>query len=691
MSLLIALAKFAAFTDVFLSGLLIPLIPSILKTRAQVPHQQVQIWTSVLVAAYGGAFAVVSPVMPLLTRRGPSLYAVLLAGLACAAVALALLQLSSQLYHLILARALQGVAAATTTAACSALFATAASARGQTSTLASFSPALVQNTAMAAAPMIAGYLYDYHGADTVFYCAYAFIAVNMLLGLAAASLAPTSRPTSSAEDHPVIEPPSGGYGTISSPERAGGWSRSVSPASRTAAHASLDSTARRSPRLLVALYGYLVVGLLASALQSVLPLFVQRHFHWSVAASGFIFVPLAAPAALVGALSGAIAIRVPKSARYLTAIGFLATVPAFVYLGALREKTQLVQHAFLVTLGAISFAIGLCGDPLIREITSLVASTAGADPWITMAEATSLPSLANAWGSLVGPLFAGGIAWVSGWENMNRSLALVGAGTGLVALLFLQGWIGAPHPEIRRPLAGENSDEESAPLLANDRSTGTAYGQPVAYGSKRVPASRYTDDSDSVSPHTRNGRGDGMRRSSRRRHFSVDNFSIATTAAPGSLDSSASSVRFQAALETPSGHDSVAASTRRPQTSDSAERERRYVMREAPHAPATDPLLAAGSLYVIDEERDSARGVERERQKRRVVVFAEGTAPPDLLARHRHHVVAINALDGTAQMVANSTDNHAVHVTEESGDAFEEATSRRYVVVVVEEGDDQEE
>jgi hypothetical protein len=115
-------------------------------------------------------------------------------------------------------------------------------------------------------------------------------------------------------------------------------------------------------------------------------------------------------------------------------------------------------------------------------------------------------------------------------------------------------------------------------------------------------------------------------------------------------------------------------------------------MREAPHAPATDPLLAAGSLYVIDEERDTARGVESERQKRRVVVFPEGTAPPELLERHRHHVVAINALDGTAQMVSNSTDNHAVHVSEENaGDeaAFEETTSRRYVVVVV-EGEDAE-
>jgi hypothetical protein len=158
------------------------------------------------------------------------------------------------------------------------------------------------------------------------------------------------------------------------------------------------------------------------------------------------------------------------------------------------------------------------------------------------------------------------------------------------------------------------------------------------------------------------------------------------------VDSSTSSVRFQAALETPV-HGTLSNGAKRPSISDSGSKtsaERRYILREAPHAPATDPLLAAGSLYVIDEERDTAVGVESERQNRRVVVFAEGTAPPELLERHRHHIVAINALDGTAQMVSDSTSDHAVHVTEETGEeepAFSEATSRRYVVVVVEDED----
>jgi hypothetical protein len=442
----------------------------------------------------------------------------------------------------------------------------------------------------------------------------------------------------------------------------------------------------------VAFSGYLAVGLLASALQSVLPLFAARRYNWSVSAIGFTFVPLFAPATFVGLVSGALAIRVPRSARFSAAVGLAACVPALVYLGQLTQGTELVRHAFLLTLGGISLGMGLSGEPLVQEMVDVVGFV-GSDSWDTAAQATCLPNVAYAWGTLVGPLFSGATSWLWGWKTMTSSLAIVAAFTSVLVLLLMQGWLGSPDPDIRNPRDESSSDEESAPLLANDRSIGNSYGYAGEPGSRKT-AEFYTpgDDSDDTSLAAHNG-GGGKHRT-HRRHFSVDNFSIATTAASDSVDSVTSQVRFQAALETP-----VPSSGRRPRRSDTSGRptsERRYVMREAPHAPATDPLLAAGSLYVIDEERDAGGkgpGVGTEKRKRRVVVFAEGTAPPEVLERHRHHVVAINALDGTARMVSNPTENHAVHVTEETGEdvpGFSEATSRRYVVVVVEEDGDYE-
>jgi hypothetical protein len=553
-----------------------------------------------------------------------------------------------------------------------------------------FTPAFIQSTAMAIAPFTAGFLHDYYDIDAVFYFAYAVVALNMVLAVVAVSVAPINQANSAGEVAGLLGPgaPRGGYGTIPSGvgEFSDGSSPMVSPTSPAARSSRGASTATSwNPRLLVALFGYLVVALLTSALQSVLPLFAQRQFRWSVFESGYMFVSLSAPAAVIGLLSGVLAARVPRSTRSLATIGFLACLPAFLYLGQLRSNTKLLVHlTFLLTLSAISFAMGLCGDPLVKEIAN-AASSSASESWSATAHAHSLPNLANAWGTLVGPLFAGVASWLYGWQTMNKSLGVVAAATGVVSLLFLQGWIQNPYPDIPTGRLEPSSDEESASLLANDRSNRSPFGQSQAYGGKKNGYYTKRQNSDDVSPHTRS---DSDRRDRRqRRHFSVDNFSVATTA-PGSIDSSTSSVRFQAALETPL----QGPLHKRTEMSDSASKaaaERRYVMREAPHAPATDPLLAAGSLYVIDEERDTARGVESQRQKRRVVVFPEGTAPPGLLERHRHHVVAINALDGTAQMVSDTRDNHAVHVTEDAEDeaAFSEATSRRYVVVVV-EGED---
>jgi hypothetical protein len=172
-------------------------------------------------------------------------------------------------------------------------------------------------------------------------------------------------------------------------------------------------------------------------------------------------------------------------------------------------------------------------------------------------------------------------------------------------------------------------------------------------------------------------RTDGERKVGKhRRHFSIDNFSIATTAVGLTpADQDGQQVRFQAALETPT----LMGSSFKQQLGNP---ERRFVMREAPHAPKTDALLASGNRYVIDEV-----DADGETSKRHVVVFEEGAVPAELLERRQHHVVAINSTDGSVRL-APSTENHAVHVTEEAGELPElPETSRRYVVVLLEKGD----
>ncbi|KAK4231464.1 major facilitator superfamily domain-containing protein [Podospora fimiseda] len=704
MYFLVALAKFAAFTDAFLSGLIIPLVPSLLQSKTDVLPEQLQVWAAIFVASYGGAFAVVSPLMPFLTREGPLAWAILLAGLACAGVAFALLQFSFNLYLLLLSRALHGLATAAITATCSTMLATAAGIYGTAGTLSWVNWAVIQSFAMTLAPAVSGY---FAGGSSrfgiIFYFAYGLIAFTAFLSLVAARITPKSQTvTEQAENTPTEEAP--GYGAISSDvrprtgRRSSRTSRPSSPASVASGRSSNVSIISAepsswSPQLLVAGFGYLVIGLLATSLQTVLPVLAKQEFEWPISATGFIFVALSAPAVLVGPLAGALAAAAPKSARFFTATGFLASVPAFLFLGWLSRDPDANRLAFFLTLAALSSALGISADPLIKEVTRIVGPSAVNDPLSAAAQATSLPSIAYAWGGLVGPLFAGAISWVWNWEALTKVLAVVSGLTGLLCLFCLQGWVGSSHPEVERRRRSEvgTVDEESAPLLTNERQGSSS---PPRRGKARSPRGKKgsprasAEGSRNVTPSTGKGK-DKEKEQPQRRHFSVDNFSVATTASPGSLDSTKSQqVRFQVALESPAQSSSEQQQPKaiNEGSSSRTNHERRYVMREAPHAPSTDPMLASGSRYVIDEERSVVP--EGERPKRHVVVFAEGTAPRELLARHPHHVVAINALDGTAQLVSSdSTDNHSVSVTEEeAGDAeFPETTSNRYVVVVIDE------
>lgn len=648
--------------------------------------------------------------MPFVTRQGPLTWVILLAGLAFAGASFALIQTATSLQMLIAARALQGVSSAATTGACSGMLATAVAINDRAPTLSWVSPAFIQGVALTGAPALSGFLYTQHkGPEAVFYLAYALITFTFLLTMIAAMITPKieiglavtdidhgAEPTSATEPR--------GYGTMSpelhraTPAIASRMrsSRSRSPhsvssvrSSRSSASTILSEPSTWSFRLLVAVYGYFVLSLLTTALATVLPLRIMQKFGWTELGAGLMFVWLSAPAVVVGVLAGAFTARIPGSARWLTSIGFLASVPGILSLVSATGQTTEDNHGILtnpllLTLAAISFAIGLCGDPLIKEITNVVGPTAVNDPSSAAAQASSLPNIAAAWGGLVGPLFAGAITWVWGFQILVQSLALVAATTGLLSVIFVQGWPGSSDVDMGRHRAQPATDEETAPLLVNDHQVAEFYpaGRPgiLSKGKKNRPFAETP------------GSPSGRKNRTHRRHFSVDNSSITTITGAGSVETTGGQVRqvrFQASLEdSPDGLGTNQPPTR--ENSNQSNPERRYVMREAPHAPTTDPLLAAGSRYVIDEERSVAAGTER--PKRHVVVFAEGTAPPELLARHRHHTVAINALDGTTQIVSNSTDsNHAVSVIEDSlEDAeFSEATSTRYVVVVVDEGEDE--
>ncbi len=102
----------AVFTDIFLYGIIVPVIPFAIESRAGVAPSQVQSYVSVLLAVYGAGLLVLSPIVGWCADRSPSRRFPLLIGLLTLGGATVMLCLSRTVALLVVGRLLQGFSAA---------------------------------------------------------------------------------------------------------------------------------------------------------------------------------------------------------------------------------------------------------------------------------------------------------------------------------------------------------------------------------------------------------------------------------------------------------------------------------------------------------------------------------------------------------------------------------------------------
>ncbi|KAK5625270.1 hypothetical protein RRF57_000986 [Xylaria bambusicola] len=100
------------FTDLFLYGLVIPVLPFMLQSRLSIPGDKTQSYVSGLLAAYAGASVVSSIPAGWIADRTNSRQLPFLSGLAALLAATIMLALGKNITVLVVARILQGISAA---------------------------------------------------------------------------------------------------------------------------------------------------------------------------------------------------------------------------------------------------------------------------------------------------------------------------------------------------------------------------------------------------------------------------------------------------------------------------------------------------------------------------------------------------------------------------------------------------
>jgi MFS family permease len=176
---IICTVAIAVYVDLFLYGLVIPILPTLLTRRAHVTPSKLQVTLAGLLAAYNAAIVVFAPVTGYLADKWSNRKIPLLSGLFGLAGATVLFTVSKNLGLLYLARVLQGASASIVWAVGLALLVDAVGSEDIGAAMGWVSLGLcLGNTS---GPLIGGVVYQRAGHYATFAVALAVIAVDVVL------------------------------------------------------------------------------------------------------------------------------------------------------------------------------------------------------------------------------------------------------------------------------------------------------------------------------------------------------------------------------------------------------------------------------------------------------------------------------------------------------------------------------
>ncbi|KAI4171968.1 MAG: hypothetical protein LQ343_003877 [Gyalolechia ehrenbergii] len=169
----------AVFTDIFLYGIIVPVIPFALTKRARIAEDDVQHWVSVLLAVYGAALLASAPICGYLADKSTSRRLPLLIGLLALAGATLMLCFGNNIGVLVAGRILQGISAAIVWTVGLALLVDTVGQKevGQVLGYVSIS----MSVAILVAPLLGGVVYDRSGYYGVYYMSFALIIFDIML------------------------------------------------------------------------------------------------------------------------------------------------------------------------------------------------------------------------------------------------------------------------------------------------------------------------------------------------------------------------------------------------------------------------------------------------------------------------------------------------------------------------------
>ncbi|EPS31391.1 hypothetical protein PDE_06346 [Penicillium oxalicum 114-2] len=472
---IVIVVSIAIFTDVFIYGMIVPIVPIALVDRAGARPEDAQKWVSVLLAVYGASLLVGSPLFGWFADHSRARQLPFIVGLVALGASTLLFVVGRSLPALIVARGLQGFSAAAVWVVGLAIVADnvpedrVAEAMGQTTIALTWGALL--------GPTIGGIMFEKFG----YYATFA-VPAGLILVDVALRFAMLERPGGSNDQAGKKITDDGNesacYGTFSSPEPGQSECESSDEESLTERrplfrysnpsieaprfHRERQATIfdlLTSSRLPLAILAAVMTSILFSALETTLPLFVMKTFNWSSSGAGLIFV--------VGALPSAGGVYIGKAinrtgARIPYIFCFLLAAVCWICLRFVERKRIFEIVLLVILLFLQGFCIAAIEITATTEVSQAASKFEARYPGAfgdtsPVGQSYGLFNMAFAGGQLIGPVLAGGIRVSAGWKMMTLVLGML-----CVVAAVVLGSFSAPGVTEGEEEEEEEGDEEEA-------------------------------------------------------------------------------------------------------------------------------------------------------------------------------------------------------------------------------------
>ncbi|KAG4027217.1 hypothetical protein MFRU_032g00830 [Monilinia fructicola] len=458
---ILATVAIGMFTDLFLYGLIVPIIPFILSDRIGVDESEIQYYTSVLLASYAGASVVFSFPAGYIADRLSSRQVPFLVGLVALLASTVLLMLGRRIEVLVAARIFQGVSGAVVWTVGLALVMDTVGSEKLGVTIGSIFSFI--SVGELVAPVLGGVVYDKVGSDAVFAMGLGLLGLDFVMRGVLIEKKTAKRyyvedgemeddegtrrngDEEIGENSPLLGNGNGnGIGNGSGKDQdLDSWR----------IQKELPKLVQRfpilfllsSPRLLTAELVAFMQATIIGVFDSTIPTQSLSLFEFPALKAGLLFTPLVLPYLLLGPVAGMGVDR--YGPKLIGTVGYAFFILPLILLRIPTENTTHDLIIFCIILSLSGLGLALIGAPSIVEASYVAEKYHRANKNLfgsegPYAQLYALNSMVFSAGFTLGPLIAGFLKERIGYGNMN----LVVAGMCAIVALLCFGYLGGkPH------------------------------------------------------------------------------------------------------------------------------------------------------------------------------------------------------------------------------------------------------